>query len=859
MGLRRLAAGWRGAVAAALALSAVVAPAAVAGPAQPAAPAYRATIIRTAYGIPHIIAGSWGSLGYGVGFSFASDDLCTMALDYLTVDGDRSRYLSPSASYSIPAIGISVTNLDSDIYYKSLVASGEIQHLLAIRSGPDEITPTMRQLIGGYVDGYNAYLASVGGARGVSDPTCRDKPWVRPITVMDEYLRLYQLVELASKDVVIPGIAEAAPPADGVVPSGVASLPATPATALGPGSAGLPTLRQLQLLGRRLAAAGVVGAPTDPAHPTGGFGSNAVAVGSVGTRDGRHGLLIGNPHFPWDGTERFYEMQLTIPHRLNVYGATLFGVPLVLIGFTDTMAWSHTVSTAYRFTPYQLTLVPGNPTEYVYGGQVLSMTTKTVDVTVRGADGRLSTVRHTLYFTRFGPVFNSIEGVPLPWTSATAFAIADVNADNFRVFNHFLATDQARSVAQELSILKRYEGIPWVNTIVADSTGHTLYADIGAIPHVTDAEAHSCDTALGAVTFADLRLPILDGSDPSCGWGTDADSVAPGTFGAKEEPYLLRSDFVENSNDSFWLSNPYQPLTGYPMIIGDTGTARSLRTRSALTMVMRRVNGSDGLGPAGFTFRDMQNLFYSDIQYGASLVRSQLVAMCRSFPAGMAPTSSGTPVPVGNSCDTLAFWNGREDLGSRGAVLFRDFWERALALPEGPWLHPFSASDPVNTPYGLNPADPSVQRSFGDALQDMSAAGLPYDVALGAVQYVVRDGHRIPIPGGPGDPDGEFNAIYQDVVHARGVDPSIGSSYVQVVGWNSGSSCPEAATVLTYSESTNPRSPYFADQTLLFSRSQWAPTYFCLFQVESHAVTTTAVYGRGGGRPRVTLYRPRRA
>ena len=46
-------------------------------------------------------------------------------------------------------------------------------------------------------------------------------------------------------------------------------------------------------------------------------------------------------------------------------GASLFGVPLVLIGHTTTMAWSHTVSTAYRFTPYQLTLVPG-PTRRTY-------------------------------------------------------------------------------------------------------------------------------------------------------------------------------------------------------------------------------------------------------------------------------------------------------------------------------------------------------------------------------------------------------------------------------------------------------------------------------------------------------------
>ena len=80
-------------------------------------------------------------------------------------------------------------------------------------------------------------------------------------------------------------------------------------------------------------------------------------------------MVLGNPHFPWDGSERFYQSQLTIPGKVNVSGASLFGVPLVLIGHTDNLAWSHTVSTAYRFTPFELTLVPGSPTTYLYDGR----------------------------------------------------------------------------------------------------------------------------------------------------------------------------------------------------------------------------------------------------------------------------------------------------------------------------------------------------------------------------------------------------------------------------------------------------------------------------------------------------------
>ena len=110
--------------------------------------------------------------------------------------------------------------------------------------------------------------------------------------------------------------------------------------------------------------------------PLGGIGSNAYGIGRDGTDNGR-GMVLGNPHFPWDGSERFFEAQLTIPGQINVSGASLFGVPVINIGHTDHLAWSHTVSTAFRFTPFELRLVPGSPTSYIYDGQVRQMTART--------------------------------------------------------------------------------------------------------------------------------------------------------------------------------------------------------------------------------------------------------------------------------------------------------------------------------------------------------------------------------------------------------------------------------------------------------------------------------------------------
>jgi acyl-homoserine-lactone acylase len=631
---------------------------------------------------------------------------------------------------------------------------------------------------------------------------------VRPITVADAYRRFYQLVLLASQSVAIDGIGSAAPPTPG--------LPV-------PGLDAATTAREL---GDRL--------------PLQGIGSNAVAVGRAGTRDHKHGLLLGNPHFPWLGTERFYQSHLTIPGKLDVQGASLFGVPLVLIGHTRTMAWSHTVSTAYRFTPYQLTLVPGSPTTYIYDGQPQQMTSRTMTVQVRQPDGSVQPSTRTLYSTRYGPMFTSLVGVPLPWGPSTAFAMRDANADNFRIFNHFLATNTARSASQELDILKRYEGIPWVNTIVADRGGHALYADIGAIPHVTNAQAQQCDTAVGTATFAALGLPVLDGSRSACEWGSDPDSVVPGRFGPSKLPHLFRPDYVTNSNNSYWLSNPKQPLEGFDRIIGDERAARSLRTRIGLVMTQGRVDGSDGLGPAGFTRKDMQNMVFNDRQYAAELTRDDLVTMCRGFGGGMAPSSSGQPVAVGRACDVLAAWDRRENVGSRGALLFRRFWEHAAGASPSPWKNAFDASDPVNTPNTLDTSNPQVQSALGDALNDLAAANIPIDAPLGAHQFATRGGAKIPIHGGPGT-DGDFNAINVKWVAGKGVsEPEHGSSYVQVVTWGRGS-CPDARTILTYSESTNPRSPFFADQTRLFSRKKWVPDLFCRADVLRGTKTTTTV------------------
>src|SRR5215813_869091 len=411
-----------------------------------------AQIRYTTGGIPHILAHNWADLGFGYGYAFAKDNICTMANGYITVEAQRSRYFGPKGSYHEFAVE---NNLESDFFWQQIINSHIVQHL------EQGLTAAEKQLEAGYVEGYNGYLAHVGGAKGVPDPTCRGMAWVKPITLQDSYLRFYQLMLLLSGDKAIPGITEAAPPTAAQATHQAAASPARTA--------------------RALAAAWRAQTST--------LGSNAVAIGSAGTRDHR-GLLLANPHFPWIGTERFYQSQLTIPGKINVTGASLYGMPLILIGHNENVAWSHTVSTAFRFTPFQLTLVKGHPTEYLQDGRAVAMTPRTVTVMARQPNGSLAPVRHTFWWTRYGPMFNNLAGIDLPWGTGQGFAFADVNAGNLaRAVNTWFGIDRASSTQQVLSVLQRFQGIPWVNTIVTDRAGLALYADIGDIPHVTNAEA----------------------------------------------------------------------------------------------------------------------------------------------------------------------------------------------------------------------------------------------------------------------------------------------------------------------------------------------------------------------------------
>jgi acyl-homoserine-lactone acylase len=348
------------------------------------------------------------------------------------------------------------------------------------------------------------------------DPTCRGKAWVGPITALDVWSGIYDLNTLEGTGRFRQAIVSARP------------------------AAGAPAPRQ---------------SPNIPPARPDRTGSNGWALGRDATRD-HNGMLLANPHWPWTGYARYYQVQLTIPGVLDVAGASVSGTPVVEIGHTQGVAWTHTTSTARRHTLFQLDLVPGKPTSYLVDGRAERMTRQKVTVTVRGADGELSTVTRTLYRSRYGPV------LAIGWTARTAFALRDVSAGNLRSMNEWLAMGRSQSIAQLRAAQDTYQGNPFTNTIAVDAGGTTHFADASVVPHVTDAKAKRCiDGAQGKALYPEVF--VLDGSRSACNWGGDRGAIQRGIFAPRHVPRLTRTDYVANSNQSPWLTNPAAPITGY--------------------------------------------------------------------------------------------------------------------------------------------------------------------------------------------------------------------------------------------------------------------------------------------------------
>lgn len=754
---------------------------------------YQVDVRTTSYGIPHILADDLGSAAFGMGWASARDHLCTLADQFVKIRSERSRYFGP---------GEDNRNVDEDFGWLGLQIMDQAEG--GFLSLPEE----QREILVGFSAGYNRYLLETDDI----DPRCAGAEWLLPITHIDLLAYYLHLGQLASGLNLIREVGNAQPP-------GRRSAPVAPPPPLSI----LEPFRDLPI------------------------GSNGWAIGSSRTENGR-GMLLSNTHFPSQGELQWWESHITVPGEINVYGASLIGAAVVNMGFNEHVAWTHTVSNTPRFIVYALSLDPADSTRYLFDGEYVDMQSETHEIEVLQPDGSVAPLSRILYQTQWGPVFNA----PLAgWSPAKAYSWRDVNAGHLGLLGSFAGMNQATDLASFEASHRDHQGIPWVHTMFADADGTVMYLDSAATPNLSpEAEAAYAAYVADDVTaglFADFGLVVVPAEDPVYTWVEDPAAAIPGAVPYDQAPRLVRDDFVSNANENHWLANPLEPLTGYPMLYGPTGTPRRPRTK----MNNRYLMETDGASGPDHLF-SLDELSDAVLSARASLAEDlvdQVVERCATTPTVDVEVDGAIQaVDVTGACDVLAAWDKRSSTDSRGAHLWRETVgselnvEADLGDAGRMFADSFDPVNPIYTPTAL--AEDTMMENLALAVVRLGEAGLALDAPLSEVQYALRAGERYPRIGGHylegliaiSTYTGSNNTMLPfDTQPGELINPTTGlttegyyvnsgNSWVMAMSFTDEG--PEARAVMVYSQSEDPQSPHHLDQTELYAQTQLRPILF---------------------------------
>ena len=718
----------------------------------------------TSHGVPHVRATDASGLGFGQGYAMAQAHVCVMADQYVRVRGERARWFGAGAGDA---------HVDSDFANLHLAWRARAEAMLP------EISAEARAVLEGFAAGYDHSLARTPPGRRPAP--CRDAAWVQPVTAADVLAVVLSTSALASSRFIERELARAAP---------------------GGKTGALPD--------RRGVAAG----------------SNAWAIGAERTTSGG-GLLIANPHFPWEGDLVFFENHLTIPSgpaAVDVYGVTLVGLPGVAIGFTRHHAWTHTFSASTHMAFYRVELDASSSLRYRHGEDLMTIVPATYTIQVAGDNGTIEPRKRTLYRSALGPMVVS-EQTPWDGPGGHAFTVRDVGLAGPTQLDQPLAMARAASRADFERALS-LSGTPFVNTVYTDAGGDALYVDGSRVPALSA-------QGLGAWMLARTLVPavgeawkkgivVLDGSNPLF----DLESIdprAPGALPIAGAPRVLRRDFVINANDSYRFTNLDAPEAAieHSPLYGDDATRPSPRTLANLAMFAK---GDRAAGPDGtFTLDEAATAMLSGRSFTAARLRDDILAACLKLKRK----------PRG--CHVVGAWDGAYAAHSRGATLWRELMSELSVDGTVPWTVPFDRQAPGATPDGLPHEPAAVMRALEEAEQRLRDAGLAVDGPLGDAQGAPFGSMLLPVGGGD-ELDGvanvvayrQFNFTLLPATPPRETSPSglgsggyivnFGSSFVLAAELTAAG--PRARALLTYGNSSDVASPYYRDQLRLFARGE---------------------------------------
>jgi len=420
-------------------------------------------IERDRHGIPTIVAESLDDACYGLGFAHAQDRLWQMETHRRIGAGRLSEVFGEAA-------------LDNDRFLRALGIRR------AAQAQWDRMAPASRALLQAYAAGVNEAMARTR----VWPPEflllgVKPEPWTPADSLSWSLMMAWDLGGNWSTEVLrlrlsaameVPRINEVLPPYPGDdyprtrdYAALYRELGLTPPQSAGTGSRQAHWDSAWQHL-------------IDAAPPSGveGSGSNNWVLAGSRTTTGSP-LLANDPHLGLSTPALWYFARLRVP-GLEVSGATLPGVPLVVLGQTDTLAWGFTNTGPDVQDLYIEAVDPQDSTRYLTPSGTATFETAEEVIRVKGAPDQPITWRRT----RHGPVISdagTLKGLNLgPHALALRWTALDEDID---LVGAGLALAKARTVPEFIQASQRWAA-PMQSMVVADTQGRIGMVAAGRVP-----------------------------------------------------------------------------------------------------------------------------------------------------------------------------------------------------------------------------------------------------------------------------------------------------------------------------------------------------------------------------------------
>lgn len=363
-----------------------------------------------------------------------------------------------------------------------------------------------------------------------------------------------------------------------------------------------------------------------------GTGSNNWVVAGRHCRSGMP-MVASDPHIAFEAVSCWYEAHLC-GGGYNVAGMSYVGMPAIMFGRNERVAWGMTNNICSLRDLYQERTSPAHPNCFQFGDRWEPARELVETIQVKGGQP----VSRTIRFSRHGPVVNEI--LPLGEHQTGPVTLKWLGADHGGWLTALLGIDRARTVAEFREALRPWH-VPTFNIVVADVEGQIAVQAAGRIPLRRTPERG-----------------YRSGSDPDQEW--------IGLLPLEAMPHAI-------DPPRGWLASANNRLAAddYPCPLYGTWTSgyRAARIRQ---MIEARLTSVGPGAPQGFTCDDFRDMHQDVVSLRARTC----------VPPLLAALSGTTDVQVQAAAKLLQIWDGRVEAELVAPTLFNVFfthWSQAVA------------------------------------------------------------------------------------------------------------------------------------------------------------------------------------